>query len=891
LGTSNRNIGSSTNINVSTVTSYSFQDLPSEIRHFAESGVITILPLKPGTKEPKLSKWKTYQTRQYPLNVLKRHKGNFGVITGSTGKGWSNLVILDIDDKKGPEGLYRHFKDLDTLQVKTASKGYHIYFWSEKPVEDHNYIGKTFNLDIELRGKRKIYCVLPPSSVYYPDTDFVGGHEVIKMGEKYPLMELDDPEEFIKDILLEAGYKIQRQITKEHDTPPAPIFRDGTWEHNLTSEQVTRLTDYLKPLYKEGQRQDLTLYLSGWFYKAEVSPESALEVINHLSNGDSEQRQRILALKNTYRGGMALKGSSGVWELLEDHYTTKHQGIEDTDKRDKQIDTDTREHYGRIARIVVHPNSILGIQKAVKYIREAVRGKQKKALKEIQKFLRARYSIIKDKISYEIAIYNPENGYYEFYDNDYFHEFLLDVFKEEIFTMEETKTIKKMFARMQEPSDKHIVFQNGILNLETLELEEFTPDHFLTFKVPYNWNEKAKGNYVEEKLREILIDIEGDDEGDTSKYQNYLELVGYILGEPGNPRQKIFLFIGPPGSGKTQIINLIAGLVKGGVSSVPLHQFKNNFGLQTLIGKRVNTLFDISEEEISDPSVIKAVSGNDSITIERKYKESVTFENGLPVKTVGAGNVLPKIKDETLAIARRLNITKVNNDFSDKPVANLSEKLLEDNEGMEWLIYNSITKYHEMKEEEKGFTLDYTPHEMHQEYLKLADPCLYAMERLFEVSNDETDFYTTEELVSSINKLLAEEGLRIPKDKKQHHYPAIRHVGGELVQRRINKDRAYGYSLIRARSTENDPKKTRLDTESLIDIIPTRKKELFREGNDDEKNLMDLMKGIGPYNLAGVILEAREHYSMDKNSVMRVLNKWKNEKALSIDNGVYERDK
>ncbi len=79
----------------------------------------------------------------------------------------------------------------------------------------------------------------------------------------------------------------------------------------------------------------------------------------------------------------------------------------------------------------------------------------------------------------------------------------------------------------------------------------------------------------------------------------------------------------------------------------------------------------------------------------------------LSVKTIGAGNVLPKIKDETQAMARRLNITKISNDFSEKPVERLAQKLLEDEEGMEWLINKSITLYNEITRR-KGFTLDFT---------------------------------------------------------------------------------------------------------------------------------------------------------------------------------------
>ena len=193
----------------------------------------------------------------------------------------------------------------------------------------------------------------------------------------------------------------------------------------------------------------------------------------------------------------------------------------------------------------------------------------------------------------------------------------------------------------KEQNKDYICFKNGILNLETLKLEEFNPEYFLTFKVPYNWNPEANGNDVEEKLRDILIDQEGDDEGDESKYHNYMSVLGYCF-EESNPRQKIFLYIGQPNSGKTQLINLIAGIFEGSVSSVPLQQFKDRFGLQPLIGKRVNTLYDISEQEINDPSVIKAVSGNDSMTVDWKYKTPITFGKGLSIKTIGAGTYYPK---------------------------------------------------------------------------------------------------------------------------------------------------------------------------------------------------------------------------------------------------------
>lgn len=897
-GASLDNISSATNKKLSDIKLHEYKDLPDIFQHLVEHKAINIIPLKPGTKEPKLSRWKPYQNRQYPLKALQRHKGNFAVITGENnpGTGWYNLVVLDIDDKEGENGLYRHFKDVDTLQVKTPLKGYHLYFWTQQPVEDKDYLSKVFGgLDIEVRGKRQILCTLPPASVIYPDEgNHIGTSELLKTGSKYPIMELEDPEDFIKDILVKAGYTANDSITKDTaptDTTPG-IIRDGSWTRKLNEGEIKAIVRLLKPLYNQPDRQKLTLYVSGWMYKAEIDPESALSVVKLLTAKDNEQQQRITALKNSYRGleETSIKGSGGVYELLDHYYTTKHKDIENKEDRVAKIEEDTLQHYRNIKKIIVHPHSTLGVRNYLKVVKEGGKG-QTRAIKKIHQFLRARHHIIKDSVSGEIAIYNHDKGYYEFHDDDKFQEFLLNVFQEEIFTKEEARKLKSIFAYRKEQEQSHIVFSNGILNLETLQLEDFTPDYFLNFKVPYNWNPEAEGGFVKQKLQEILIDQQGNEEGETRKYTNYLELVGYVLGEPGNPRQKIFLYVGEPGSGKTQLINLLTGLVEEGASSVPLQQFKDRFGLQGLIGKRINTLYDISEEEINDPSVIKAVSGSDSITIDRKFKESVTFQHGLPVKTIGAGNTLPKIKDETQAMARRLNITKVNNDFTDKPVLELSEKMLSDSEGVEWLIATGIQKYHEMKEQERPFTLDATPKEIQLEYLKLSDPCRYAMECLYEFSNNENDFYTSTELITSINKFLETEGLRIPKDTRHNHHPAIRSINGEYTKRRVAGDLEGGYTLIKARLPDKDPKKTRLDTNTLIRIKPEKRRELMTNTtDDDEAQILESMEGLTAYNLKGLQTEAKEHYGISKDKFMEVIHKWKTAEVLEIDNTLYMKE-
>lgn len=877
------NNGTSKDKNISDTSEpqlYKFIDLDVIFQRLVLNKTVTIIPLKPGTKEP-FSTWKSYQSNAYPIEKLQQHRGNFGILTGGHQE-WGNLVVLDIDDNKGSDGLYKHFNHLDTLQIKTAKKGFHIYFWSKESVKDTNYIRRLFNLEVELRGDSKKYVVLPPSSIIYGDGT-KGKHELIKTGKKYPIMDVEEPVEFVRDILIKAGYKEQQGV-EATDISSDDVWElknrtkiGGNWERNLFPNEIDDLIELLEPLYKEGQRHHMALYLSGWMFKAEISFESALMVIKGLSKRDDEQKDRILAIKNSYRGlGKGIKGISGIEELIDAH----HSGIPKKERR-RYVYDDLK----KLRDIIEHPGCLLRVHRYLSIIREGGKGITG-AIKQVHQFLRIRYDIVKDSVSGELAIYNQKKGYYEFLDDNQFQELLSTIFEDEIFTKDETKKLKSIFAKMKEPTDSHIVFQNGLLNLETLKLEEFTPDYVLTFKVPYEWKPEAKGSYVKEKLEEILIDSSGEEKGDKNKYNNYLELVGYVLCEPGNPRQKIFLYIGRSGSGKTQLINLIAGLIKGGVSSVPLQQFNETFGLQPLIGKKVNTLYDISQEEISDPSVIKAVSGNDSITINRKYKDPITFENGLPVKTIGSGNIPPKINDDSQAMARRFNISELNNDFSDNPIENLSEKLLEDEEGMEWLIHTSVTKYNEIKAENRKFTLDLSTQEMQMEYLKQSDPCRYAMECLYEFSNDENDFYTSEELIMSINKFLELEGLRIPTDTRTNHHPAIRMTGGVYTMKRINNYPTRGYTLIKAKNEDNDPIKNRLDTKTLIDLNTPRTLDL-EFTSDTEKQVTNLFDGKGPYNLSGIISDAKELYNIEIKDTMAILKKWRDICALIIDNTAY----
>jgi putative DNA primase/helicase len=857
----------------------------------AENHALCIVPLNKGAKTPMRGlKWTKYRGlgQQYPIKLLKRHQGNFGIICGDPVKwGTGYLTILDIDNKD----LYPIFEDIDTLHVKSASKGYHLYFWSKEEVKDKNRLARMFNMDIELRGTAKYYTVLPPSKIQLKNNN-IGHHKVIKEPEEFQsFMDVENAEKYLKEKIEAAGYKTQTKELIEtpvkdnggvEDVYTSPLQLSRRWEHHISPEDIEKIVELLKPFYHLGQRQNLCLWLSGWMHKAEISYQSALKVIKLLTQNDEpeEVKQRQAALRNSYRGleKKALRGSSGIYGILQKELTNPE---------------DVLKTYGIIYRLIVHPLSILGVQQALKELRKKF---EQENISKVHDFLENRYQIIKDDPSWQHWIYNTTKGVYEQHNDDQFLEFLIQVFGKEIFTLQAAKTLKSMFGRVRKESSQYIAFNNCLLNLDTLKPNEFTSDEFVTFRIPYDWNPQAQGELVEKKLQEILIDQKGDQKECMDKYIQYLQMVGYCIVENRNPRQKMFLIFGNAGTGKTQLVQLLAGLFPDSVSSVPLQRFQEQFGLAPLLNKRINTLYDISQGEINDPSVIKAVTGGDSMTIDRKYKEAVTYPQGLPVKTIGSGNELPRIDDISRAMFERIITIELKNKFrgTQKEMKDLElyQQLLKEDEGMSWLIHQAINEYKKIKDNNQKFQLEKGVNEMEKEYLRVSDPCKYAANLLFEKSNDEHDYYTRQEIVQLITQHLQKEGLRIPT-ANSHFYNAIRAIGGEDTKRKILDNTERGFMLVKARENVMDPAKTRLQNQTIIESIEKIDMQgrhledlTIREREILEEVLNHLQK-FKEITIQGLLNDLNiEGYN--KKQVKETLETWKQKGYLKVNNKHYQ---
>ncbi|ADZ10372.1 phage/plasmid primase, P4 family [Methanobacterium lacus] len=419
-----------------------------------------------------------------------------------------------------------------------------------------------------------------------------------------------------------------------------------------------------------------------------------------------------------------------------------------------------------------------------KFEKDIKRSEKEQALLELYKHINTKYNIIIDKESYDLCIYDESEGIYKAYDEKKFSRFLKKVVGKEFF-VDEVKKLMGLFNEIKEEDPNHVAFNNCLMNIETLETRKFDPNIFTRFKVPYNWNPSADSPFFKEKICEIF-----DDPG---KFQTFLQIVGYLFAK-GNPHNKLFLLMGKGANGKSLLMQIISAIFINSSAAVPLQDFQKDFGLQPLIGKRVNLLSDLPIATIEETGQIKAITGGDDITINRKFKDPLTTK--LKCKIVGAGNRLPKIMDDSYALWRRIVIIKLEKTFDgDSRDTKLTEKLLNDTEGMEWFIFNAIQAYKKIRE--TGWTED-TYREIREEAIKNSDPALYASEQLFEVTDSPDNFLTRKEIVDSINDFLIEHDLRIPANKSEY-YDAVKKCGAKEGQKRILEEKIHGFRYIEKR--------------------------------------------------------------------------------------------
>jgi len=190
-----------------------------------------------------------------------------------------------------------------------------------------------------------------------------------------------------------------------------------------------------------------------------------------------------------------------------------------------------------------------------------------------------------------------------------------------------------------------IPFKNGILKLHSRELLAHQREHRTTWVIPYDYTTQRDC----QPIQDWLSDCVGGQPDQVELLRAYMAAV--LRGRAD--LQRYMELIGPGGTGKGTYIRLNEAMIgKANCHSTELKHLENNrFETASLYGKRLTIITD-SQNYAGDVSVLKALTGQDTIRYEEKNKQGGEGFRYTGMILIAANEAIAS-KDYTSGILRR----------------------------------------------------------------------------------------------------------------------------------------------------------------------------------------------------------------------------------------------
>ena len=247
-------------------------------------------------------------------------------------------------------------------------------------------------------------------------------------------------------------------------------------------------------------------------------------------------------------------------------------------------------------------------------------------------------------------IYDPDLGRYVPAD-DRLRSILADSMKNEwtparikaIFTWYKDRSPRLWNA----PPPDRLNVLNGILDLESGELEPHSPDFLSPVQINAAWDPEAECPAIDRFVQRVFP---------FDAHDVFYQLAGLFL-TPNSRCQKAVLFLGSGarGSGKSVAITLLRTFLgPWNVSNVPLHDLtEGSFSLAELRGKLLNISADVPERDFDDTTVFKQIVDGQLavLRVPRKYRDPIEFQPF--ARLLASAARVPRSVDNSLGYLRR----------------------------------------------------------------------------------------------------------------------------------------------------------------------------------------------------------------------------------------------
>lgn len=537
-------------------------------------------------------------------------------------------IVLDIDNAIDENGqintdLALEMTELTYCEMSPSGTGLHCFFKGELPEQRKK---KRSDLDIELYDNARFMTVT---------------------GESIGQSEICVEQEILNNLV--------ERFFKEEQNFETTLSYDPNHKSELSDEEVINL------MLKSKQKDKISDLLEGNFEKHFASPSEAVQSLLHYlafyTGKDKQQMERIFLNYNNLTDKWDSKSGNTTWGQLE---------------LDKAVNNQNEVYKKLNYEIKFAETESKKIKKGSWWIYPDNDRNRKPAFAHtiMAAYVMQEHHIVRyPDADGEIYIYNPKNGIYEM---DKTGRRLRHIIRGLEFLKDNSvKEVRNYIIDVcnvkTEINNDYVATKNGLVHYKTKVFKEFTPDIFLTSKIPTSYNPNAYNEFVDDTLRKVSCEHE-------STLVNIYEMFAQVLYPEILIDQIIYLLGTVADNGKSTILHMIKATFDSGgqISSVsPQRLANNNFAGSSMYGKMANIVDDLPNIKIVDTGNIKSTITGGYLEIEEKGKGSHSVRMQTPF--IIASNHYPKFKESGKQINKRLHIIPFEYSFKDDERLTVSE--------------------------------------------------------------------------------------------------------------------------------------------------------------------------------------------------------------------------
>lgn len=215
------------------------------------------------------------------------------------------------------------------------------------------------------------------------------------------------------------------------------------------------------------------------------------------------------------------------------------------------------------------------------------------------------------------------------------------------------------------PKPPHIIaFNNGLLNIDTMEFCPPRSDLFTVNIIPVDYDPKATCPHWEQFQKDIHQEKDLQFSQEWRGYQLYTEY----------PKEGFLVAIGNGNNGKTvefYVIRQILG--EANFTAISLQEITyNDFAMAECYHKLSNNCDDLGVEKIVSTGRLKRLSAGSIVNAQRKFGHPFDFKNY--AKPSYACNDPPQIDDDSDGFNERMKLMKYLTHFTDNPDPTKNER-------------------------------------------------------------------------------------------------------------------------------------------------------------------------------------------------------------------------